>query len=103
MKKIIFILIAIGLLWNSQNSITSSFDLKTEKVLDLNTSLNDKLSEERFSDNADDERESCGLEYLALNSISKKLLITKLKKEAVDSFSLLNFISPVFTPPPDLS
>lgn len=103
MKKIIFILIAIGLLCNSQNSITSSFDFKAEKALDLNASLNDELSEERFSDNQDDERESCGLDYLALNSLSKKLMIPKLKKEAVDSFALLNFISPVFTPPPDLS
>lgn len=91
------------MLWNSQNSIISSFDFKTEKAQNLNTSLNEKLAEERFSDNQDDERESYGLDYLALNSISKKLLIPKLKRNAVNSFALLNFISPVFTPPPDLS
>jgi hypothetical protein len=100
MNKIIFTLITIGLLWNSLNFSVNTFDFDSKKTLGLSF----ELSEEKLADSQeDDERESYELDYLALNNISKQLLASKISLKNFDSFILLGFISPVFTPPPNLS
>ena len=102
MKTIIFILIAVGLLWNSYSSSLNSFDSKSENIISFDSKIGEELTEERTSESQDDEREFYKLHYLTLNNISKKLFMLRLKNKVTESPVLLGFISPVFTPPPNL-
>lgn len=101
MKKIILILIAVGLLWSCVNSNPSSSNSHSIYIISFDTAISGEIMEERSSDSNDGERESYHLDYLALNNLSKKLLTLKLKTKTADSPVRLSFKSTVFTPPPD--
>lgn len=101
MKKIILLLVAVGLLWNSQNSSLNGLDFKSNKSLTFN--IEEEASTQRADGNEDEEKELEKLDFLASNQISKKLLTYRSNKDNSNVPTLLSYISPVFTPPPDLS
>lgn len=100
MQKFIFFLIAVGLLWNCQNSISNGFEKKSKKSLTFNF-LEEELSKEHVDNNEDKELEK--INFLAIYNVTNLFNSFKSSKDNTYSPTLLSYISPVFTPPPNLS